>query len=197
MSLPNSNDFYQSVSSSRSSGESYKSSSGSDAEPEYISIPPPPLPPPAEDPPPDVDAAALRRNVAPVRGGNQKSFIVYHTANGKVTHYLTTGKYEAVCSVDGHGRCNMTRSARSPKGRRKEYRRHQGRPAAGMVAWLEGVDNTMLSAPAHKLFKPSFQKRRDTRTVLQGSEVGRDLLKPERKKKDFEPDSEPSDWDAV
>ena len=158
---------------------------------------PPPLPPPA-DPPPD-DSLPLEMPVpepvrAPaIRGLSSRALAYYITDHGKVTFYPGSKVFEAKCKFPGHGDCRVTKRSTAP-GRKAE--KHQGRPAALLVAWLEEGNEQQTSALEHRAVLPSLAKRKAVRTRLKGAgQHAIALLDAERPPLDCEPDSEPSEFE--
>lgn len=156
-------------------------------------LPPPPDPAPLD---PIVDDGSQAPNgYRPLGVRGNASYAWFVTAHGKVTCY--GGKYlEAVCRFPGHGDCRVTRSCKAPTGARLISHRHQGRQAACLVAWLEVASAAHNSSSDHKKVMPAFPARRAVRDRLKnGGANALALLAGERDKFDFEPDSEPSDFD--
>lgn len=88
-----------------------------------------------------------------------------------------------------HPGCRVTRSATDPVGARLFTNPGQGRPVGYMAAWLAAGaepgwgDGTPKGK--HSKFKPARADRIAARTIVTGSEVGRELCRCER---DIRPD---------
>ena len=147
----------------------------------------PPVHPP---PPPDFEGPPIARPRRPTR-----AFSVFNTEYGKVTHYITGHRFEAVCRFPGHGDCRLTRTANGPSGTAMLTDPHRGRPLGFLVAWLKAASPVLPGeVSTHKFHKPNYAARRAARTIIKNAEEpASNILDCERQQAAYEPDSEPSD----
>lgn len=208
--LSDSNDNVSPVASELLSSSAYDfSDSGSDQDPPEVGLadapepsvavlPPPPLPPPMEPPPvlePELESQGTQ-GFRPLGVQGAASHAYYTTTHGKLTYYSSSKSFEAVCRFPGHGDCRITRTGRPPKGIRIATHRHQGRVAPLLLAWLELASHDQTTSVEHKLEMPSFASRRAARDRLKaGGPCAQALLEGERPPFDFEPNSEPSEFE--
>jgi hypothetical protein len=117
----------------------------------------------------------------------------YHLpAGGKITYYPVGRRFETTCSNKvGHGNCRVQKRATPYKGKALHILNpSQGRCLGYMMAWLvDGCDTDCKGS--HLTFDPTFAQRQAGRNKLKLSDVGRKLLKCERRKYDEELYSEP------
>ena len=140
-----------------------------------------------------------------MRAGQTSSRLSLIHPNGRIVQYRNCDM-EAVCKCLGHvTTCKVSRASHSPKGVRKVTHPFQGRPFAGLYAWLDAghtydQPGTLGKAPSdHKAYVPDLAARRRKRVALKAlaqvhgpESVLQKFLNAERKKKDTESDSEPS-----
>ena len=170
-----SNSSSSSSDSGRSSSEEDESMRDDDCGPG--SPPPPPLPPPDDEP------HGRRAGVDHIRI-NEWTTITYFELGPRKD-------FIAICKYPGHGRCVMTRTAKSSPWPRKAY---QGRCLGGIVHWCRMVESrTVLSKAAHATGVLDQATRFSDRQWFERLPNSEFYLGKERPLQEGE-DREPVDW---
>ena len=141
------------------------------------SPPPPPLPPPDDEP------HGRRAGVDHIRI-NEWTTITYFELGPRKD-------FIAICKYPGHGRCVMTRTAKSSPWPRKAY---QGRCLGGIAHWCRMVESrTVLSKAAHATGVLDQATRFSDRQWFERLPNSEFYLGKERPLQEGE-DREPVDW---
>lgn len=101
---------------------------------------------------------------------------------GSISYYPSKGAFEAVCDRAGHGKCVLTRTARS-KRNSSGAAVSGGRPVGFLAAWLNHGPNCATKAEhwAHASLDRPFAERSQLRREIEAcGETGRTLLGCER-----------------
>lgn len=139
-------------------------------------VPPPP-------PPSGAVAAAAPANQGALRRG---AAVTIHCYGGSISFYRSKGAFEAVCLNPDHGRCVVTRTAKS-KGLDSDGRRVGGRPVGFLAAWLAAGETTGSKAEHWGQLHQPLERRVELRRLVGETPDGRFLLSFEREPEAGEP----------
>ena len=123
--------------------------------------------------PPDLSAAGSSGDVAPPEPAEAQpkrpaTFVAF-VPGGKLTYYENPRKKFVVaeCANPKHGRCNRTRTMKSPPRGSVNEALGQGRPLGYLAAWLaKGAGPATKDGHLCESQRPSLQERKDARSAL-------------------------------